>query len=199
MADYVYASSTSSSGTPILSLLEAHRHLNLSTTEDDEWVTAAIKTATRHVEGYTGRAYLPQRRRLTMHSFADTRYVRNRRIYPERTPLSSSTAVSITYVDSQGTTQTLPSSDYLVHANDNPCYLSEAYNATWPNTRGVDNDVTITYSVNTSTPSVTVKHALGMLLAHWYNQRESHGEKTFQEVPLGVNALLAPDMIERYG
>jgi acyl-coenzyme A synthetase/AMP-(fatty) acid ligase len=134
-----------------------------------------------------------------MQTFADTRYVRNRKIYPEKTPILGSSYVTITYVDSAGTTQTLATSDYIVSYRDNPSCISEAYSATWPDTRNYENDVTVTYTVGTTATPVTVKHAVNMLVGHWYNNREAMSDKSMQDVPLGFLALVAPEMIERYG
>ena len=195
MADYAVSSSSGA----VVTLLEAKRHLNVSTTEDDQFLTSTIEAATRYVENLTGRCYAHQQRRMTMNSFQDGRYVIGRRLYPQRSPITGSSDVSITYVDTQGTTQTLPSSDYQVNANEHPSNISEAYNATWPNTYEQDNSVTVTYSVKTSTTPATVKHAINMLVGHWYNHREATADRPAQEIALGVNALLGPEMVERYG
>jgi uncharacterized phiE125 gp8 family phage protein len=195
MADYVI----SSSGSAIVSLTEARRHLNISSTYDDAWLEDGIEAATQLVEDRTGRKYIAQTRKLTMRTFADKRYVKDRRIYPEKTPILGSSTVSITYVNTAGTTTTLPTSDYLINPNENPSRISEAYNATWPDTQGRDDDVTVNYVAGTSTVPPTVKLAVNMLLGHWYRTREAAIDRTFSEVPLGVEALLSNETVERYG
>lgn len=195
MADYVI----STSGTAIVSLPEARRHLNLSTTDDDLWVESGIAAATRLVEDRTGRTYITQSRRLTMRTFADSRYVHGRRIYPQKSPILATSTVAITYVNSLGTTSTLPTSDYHVSLYETPGRISEAYNATWPDTRNEDDDVKVDYVAGASVAPPTVKHAVLMLLAHWYANREAVADKGGQEIAWGVDALLGSEMVERYG
>ena len=195
MADYVI----STSGTAIVSLVEAKRHLNLSTTDDDTWVESAIAAATRLVEERTGRTYIAQSRRLMMRTFTDSRYVHGRRIYPRRTPIVGSSGVTITYTDSAGATATLPTSDYHVSANEHPSRISEADGATWPATRNTDDDVTVNYTCGVASVPPTVKLAVNMLVGHWYNNREATAERAAQEIAWGLDSLLGPEMVERYG
>jgi len=195
MADYAVSSSSGA----VVALRECKRHLNISTTEDDQFLTDSIDAATRYVEEFTGKCYRHQQRRLVLNSFEDDRYVMGRRIYPQRTPITATSDVSIIYVDTNGTTQTLPTSDYQVSVNDHPGNISEAYSATWPNTYSQDNAVTVTYSVKASSTPPTVKHAINMLVGHWYNHREATADKVTHDVSYGLNALLGPEMVERYG
>ena len=202
MADYVI----STSGSPIVSLVEARRHLNISSTYDDLWGEDAVAAATEYVEGRTNRAYRQQSRRLTMRTFDDPRYVHaeggnyyRRRVYFPRGPLLSSTGVSVTYVDVQGTTTTLPSSDYIISDKDRPGHLAESYNATWPYTYNTDNDVTVNYEAGTATVPPTIKLAVNMLVAHWYRTREAATDRAFADIPYGVDALLGGEQVELYG
>lgn len=202
MADYVI----STSGSPLVSVSEARRHLNISSTYDDAWLTDAVSAASRYVEDRTNRSYRQQTRRLTMRTFDDRRYVHaeggnyfRRRVYFPRGPLMGSTAVSVTYIDSQGTTTTLPTSDYIVSDNDLPGHIAEAYNATWPDTYNVDNDVTVNYTAGTTSVSPAVKLAINMLVGHWYRTREAAADKAFTDIPYGVDALLGGEQVELYG
>ena len=195
MPDYAI----STTGSDILSLNQVKQHLNVSTTDDDVWIESAIDAATKLVEDMTGKVYVAQSRRMTMNGFNDRRYVYNRRIHPQRSPILSSTSVSITYVDSQGTTQTLGTSAYSVDVYDTPGSISETYNETWPDTRVIDNSVTVNYTAGMGTVPATVKHAVKMLIGHWYETREATSLKGMSSVPYGVEALLGSEMVERYG
>lgn len=47
--------------------------------------------------------------------------------------------------------------------------------------------------VSLDTPvSAPVKHAITLLVSHWYNAREAAGEKPSAPIAFGVNALLQP-------
>lgn len=192
---------TTANSTYGLTLTEAKAHLNVSSTADDTLITSYIKAAVLLIENKTNRALMWQTRTLKMDTFSDSRYIHNRRIYPARSPLKSVT--SLKYVDTSGTTTTMPSSDYIVSTGDQHGFIAEAYDATWPNTYGVANDVTITYVAGHSSVSTTVpeniKHAAKMVIGHWYRNREAVLTGTIsKEIELGVDALLESEMTERY-
>lgn len=184
-----------------LTIAQVKQHLNVSHNEDDELLQDYIDAATLMLEKRTNRCFVWQTRQLKMRTFADPRYVHGRRIYPPRSPLASVTSIS--YVASDGTTTTLQSSDYVVSASERPGRISEAYNATWPATRVVDNDVTVTYVAGHSSSSTgvpaNVKLAIRQAVAHWYRNRESHVDATMSELPFGVVDLLESEAIENYG
>lgn len=198
MADYTSTAAT----TMAVTLAEAKAHLNVSSTADDALITTYIKAATLLLENRTNRCFLTQTRKCVLNDITDKRYVHGDRIYPARSPLKSVT--SITYVNSSaGTTSTMPSSDYVVSANDRPGFISLAYDASWPAIRSQPNNITVTYvaghsSVNTGVP-YNVKLAIQQVIAHMYRNRESHTDVAMSALPYGVEALLEGEHIETYG
>jgi len=197
MADY---QSTAPTTIP-LTVAEAKAQLNVSSTADDLLISDYINAATVMLEKRCRRAFVTQTRKCLMDTFGDTRYVHDRRAYLPVSPVKSVT--SITYVDTNGTTTTMPSSDYVVSAYDKPGFVAEAYDATWPVTYGTPNDVTITYVAGHSTVSTGipkyVKQAVRMVVGHWYRNRESVLVGTIsKEIEMGVDALLEPERMEEY-
>lgn len=184
-----------------LTVAEAKLQLNVTSTADDALIESLIRSATLLLENRTNRCFITQTRQLKMRTFLDQRYVRDREIIPPRSPLKSVSTVS--FLDSDGTTTTLPSSDYRVSTGDMPGRISEEYSATWPPTRNVANDVTVTYVAGHSTVTTGVpqhvKHALRMVVGHWYRNREAVVTGTIsKEVEFGVDALLEGERVERY-
>jgi uncharacterized phiE125 gp8 family phage protein len=51
--------------------------------------------------------------------------------------------------------------------------------------------MTVGYGVASAVPS-SVKIAISMLVAHWYNAREAVSAQSMSEIPFAVNTLLAP-------
>lgn len=86
-------------------------------------ISAAIADAERH----TRRAFITQTWRLSLSCFP------SQRIYLPRPPLQSVT--SITYVDANGTTQTLSSSLYQVSTDGSPGFVEPAFGQSWPSVR----------------------------------------------------------------
>lgn len=198
MADYQSVAPT----TLALTLAEAKRHLNVSSTADDAIITDHIKAATLMLEKRTHRAFVNQTRVCQADNFYDTRYIHCRRFYPPVSPLNSS-GMTLSYLDGvSGAATTLPSSDYIVSTGDQPGFLAESYNATWPSVYPQPNAVTLTYIAGHSTSAANVpqhiKQAIRMVVAHWYRNREAVINTMSKEVELSVDALLESESVEGY-
>lgn len=98
-------------------------------TTHDSHLVRLIKAATGDVERHTRRALVTQTWRLALNEFPYSS-VNKSRVYLPRPPLQS--VSSITYVDDNGTTQTLSSSFYQVATDTKPGYVEPAYGESWP-------------------------------------------------------------------
>ena len=169
-----------------LSLTDAKHHLRVDTTDDDTYISALIVAAREYAESFLGRKLMTGTLTQYFDSFSDAMELK-------RPPLASVT--SITYVDADGETQTLADTVYDVDITVEPGLARLAYGQSWPTTRDVYNAVTITHVVGYSADATSVpdgiKTAVKMLVAHWYEHRESVVVGTITaEVPMGVKALL---------
>lgn len=197
MPDY----QTTAPTTLALTLADAKLQLNVSSTIDDAIITSHIKAATLMLENRTNRCFVTQTRKLLLQNFGDPQHVRDRYVVIPRSPVKSIS--SITYVASEGTTTTLPSTDYTASIYDQPSRIGEAYNATWPSVRYQPNAVAVTYVAGHSTVSSgvpeNIKQAVRMVVSHWYRNREAVVTGTIsKEVEYGVDALLESEHVERY-
>ncbi len=196
---------TAATTTPI-TLADAKRQLNVSTTGDDTYIENLVSAATKYCEDRANRCFVTQTRTLKMRDFADRRYVHKNQygqeeIHLPRSPLA--TVSSITYVAANGTTTTLSSSLYSVSTGDTPGRIRPAYNQVWPDTRSDEDNVTVVYtcgfgSTQTGQPA-NAQHAVRMLTAHWYRNREGVDAIGMREIPLGVDALLGEEIVPSYG
>ena len=107
-----------------------------NTTGDPE-INALIRTVRHAAEGYTRRALVTQTWDLKLDRFP--RWMIN---IPKPTLQS---VTSITYVDSDGTTQTLAADQYLVDASSTPARITPAFGLVWPITRYQNNAVTVRF------------------------------------------------------
>lgn len=98
-------------------------------TTHDSHILRLIKAATSDVERHTRRALITQTWRLALNQFPYSS-VNKSRVYLPRPPLQSIS--SITYVDDNGTTQTLSSSLYQVATDTKPGFVEPAYGQSWP-------------------------------------------------------------------
>lgn len=158
-----------------------------------------IERATRWCEDYTQRAFITQTWRLTMDGFLDPRYVHDRVIYVPRPPLIA--VSSLTYFDTANTSQTLTeNTHFLVDADHDPGRIGEYPDQTWPATEVRVKAVTVThtagYGAATSVPE-DIRHAILMLVAHWYRNREAAGSIA-KEIEFALTSILAPYKMECY-
>jgi uncharacterized phiE125 gp8 family phage protein len=183
-------------GEPI-SLQEAKEHCRIDLDNEDALIGGYIAAARQHVENVTARQLLTAVWALKLDGWPCW-------IDVPRPPLQSVSGVpvvAITYVDADGATQTLATTDYRVDAPSGPTCergrIEPAYGVSWPSLRGVLNSVTVTFSAGYGATGDTVPMALrqAMLLAiaHWYRNREHVVTDTNAiELPLTVKELLRP-------
>lgn len=170
-----------------LSVDEVKEQIRLEISDDDIPILSMIIAARSHVEEYLQRALITQTWRLTL----DDWYVWEIRL--PRPPLLAIS--SITYLDTGGTVQTLSSSIYRVSTDSQPGVVVPEWGEVWPPIRNQVDAIKITYTAgygDASDVPQAIKHAMLMLIAHWYKNREAVSPDAGQEVPLGVQNLLNP-------
>lgn len=181
----VSAPAAPSADTDALESLAAHlRTIEAAgSTEADEEVAPYLSAAVARLDGPSGllgRALLDQTWRLELPSFPSS-------ITLPLPPLQS--VSSITYVDSDGDTQTLTASDYRVFGTD-PAIILPPLNEDWPTDVQDDtpNAVKITfvagYGDTLSDLPAQLWHAIMMDASHLYENREAS--------LVGINASVLP-------
>jgi len=181
----------------------SHLRLNLDAygvePSDRAHVLSLINAATSRLDGrdgILGRCLVPQEWSQTLDQFPAGNAIELR-----LPPIIS--IVSVSYVDSDGATQTMTSSDYELSADTHwRPRLRLAYNASWPTTRDQHDAVTIRallgYDSGNSPQDAagvpqSIKHALLLLISDLYEHRETVTVGTsVAPMPMTVDALLAP-------
>jgi uncharacterized phiE125 gp8 family phage protein len=117
--------------------VEAKAHLRVDSSDDDTLITNLIRAAREYAEDFQNRAYVVRTYELLFDdAIPET-------IYPPYPPLVS--VSSITYVDTDGVTQTVTASVYDVDTKSEPGRIYEAYGQSWPSSiRAVNNTIAIT-------------------------------------------------------
>lgn len=170
---------------------EAKAHSRVTVSDDDEYIDALIEATRDRIENHTKRALLTQTWRLTLDSFPLGR----RDIILPWSPLQSVT--SITYVDTDGNTQTWASSNYSVDTGATPGRVRLAYDVLYPSIRHQPNAVTIIfvagYGSAASALPAGIVHACKILCGHYYDNREPVVTGTIASpIPETWKALLGP-------
>lgn len=179
---------TTPAGKKPLSLDEVVQHTRVTNTDDDSYLLALIAAATEHVESFLKRALINRTYQLTLDDGFPGWFEL------PKPPLVS--VSSITYIDADGDSQTLPTSVYTVDANAEHGRIVLAYEKSWPSTRDIINNVTVNfiagYGEDTDDVPMPVKQAMLLLIDHWFEHRSAVSELRLQETPLAVTNLLWP-------
>jgi uncharacterized phiE125 gp8 family phage protein len=198
-----------------LALAKLHAHVD--TDDEDLLFEAWITAARQYCERYTRRAFFNREVTRTLDYFPlwygenGTVNPADRQDWPYYAsfwdkltidlPLPRCVSVtSITYTDTNGTTQTLPQSAYNVDVTSLPARIVPSAGNYWPTVVTYQpGSVQINYvagsygdgvEVNTIPQGIVV--AMILLIGHWYRNREASSELALKNIPLGVNALLDP-------
>jgi uncharacterized phiE125 gp8 family phage protein len=173
-----------------LTLEEAKLHLRVDHDKDDTLIESLIVAVRLRAEHETNRLFITQDWKMTLGAFPCYG------IELPRSPVDE--IVEITYVDTDGVSQTL---DYTLYVLDNtllPPVVYPVYNETWPVTRYQPNAVQITFRGGFSGPSPVaiaddIKAAMKLMLGHYYENREEvvlGAGNTVNALPMAVDALL---------
>lgn len=205
LSDALTLTRTAGPSSEPLTTAEAKAHLRVTDSSEDTYIDSLVAAARQHVEEVTRRALLTQTWEFSLDAFplaplirtqwGAFAHVRQVPIIIPRPPLQSVTQIE--YVDVDGTTQTLSASRYRVDSKSEPGRLTAALDQYWPTVAPVTNAVTITYDAgvaNAADIPDAIKHAIKLLVSHWYEHREAVdvGARHVTRVPEAADALLAP-------
>jgi uncharacterized phiE125 gp8 family phage protein len=167
---------TPPTSTPVtLDELKAHLRI-VDYSDDDVLLRQLIDSGVEWAERYTRRALITQTRRVTLDAFPSAAC--NGLLVPQIElsggKVSSTPAVS--YLDTNGTTQSLVGGLIRGRGNDAIATLLPPYGTSWPSTRDVPGAVTVTYDVgyglSVAVPQ-EIKRAILLHAAWHYQNRET--------------------------
>lgn len=115
------------------------------------------------------------------------------------TPFQSLTSVE--YYDNAGSLQSATVGDFEAIGAGDKVWIRPKDGATWPNSEDREDAIKITYVAGygdaASDVPETIRHALSLLVTHWFERREIMDRG--QELPYGVQALLDTERQHWYG
>lgn len=165
-------------------------------TTDDPYLLGLIESARHYVERYTHRALITQSWVWTAECFPYSGEI----ILPNP-PIISVEAVK--YLDADGTLQTWDAENYVVSLTDDRGRIRPAYGVTWPDTYShpdaVRVEFTVGYGSAASNVPAPIRHAMQLLVATWYNQREEEIIGTISKrSEAGADMLLHPYVSRKF-
>ena len=176
---------------------ELKDHLRLDGSDDDGYLVSLIKAARQWFEGQTKRGVITQ----TWDYDIDYNWPWKHGQHGIDLPLNpvpaqtSPATCSITYVDSDGASQTLAQTQYTLVGRTHGSYIVPAYDVAWPSVRSVPEAITVRFNVGESSAPEDIKMPIIFLAAHWYENRVSiiHGLGAMTaELPYSIEAMVSP-------
>jgi uncharacterized phiE125 gp8 family phage protein len=169
------------------SVVEAKAFLRVEHDDDDAVIAALIAAARGHVEALSRRALLVQRWRVVMDAWPA-----NGRLDPRVGPLRAVIAARV--YDQGDTTHAVDTARFVVDAAANviasPCWALPLPGRAHA---GIELDLELGYGASASDVPEPLRHAIRMLVAHWYENRglAAIGGNVAM-LPAGLGALVAP-------
>lgn len=181
-----------------ISLEQAKNHLRVDISDDDSLIERLIRTARRQAEVYTSRQLITAAYQATFDDFPSIIRGGGGQCGILRLPKSPVRAVSaIQYLDSQGQTQTLPTSVYTVDLTQPLARISLKFGQVWPPTYIQANAVTVNFTVgygdNAEDVPDTIISAMLLMIGSMYANRE----EAAAELTTTVTRLLDFELIQQ--
>jgi uncharacterized phiE125 gp8 family phage protein len=172
-----------------ITVAEAKLYLRVEHADDDALITALIAAARTHVEARTRRALITQTWR-----FIFDRWPRDGRLSLARAPTREVIAARV--YDNEDVAQDIDVQAFTVDKAAAPAVIGFApWAVSFPgrSLAGIEVDVAFGYGASAVDVPEPLRHAIKLLLAHWYENRgvtASAGESA--PMAAGVEALIAP-------
>lgn len=187
-----------------LTVAEAKDHLRVTDSASDPYVEGLIAAARLWCEAVTGNIFVSRTMRWTLDRFPEDS---NTALILPAVPVRSIS--SITYLDGQGDSQTWNNTLYLLTPDSMFPRLTPISSESWPDTFDQAGAVTIDFIAGYASDGLSpedhaanvpedIKHALRLLIGHWYENRIATAREAYHEIPLAVNALLGPYKIRKF-
>lgn len=182
-----------------VSLAQAKKHLRVDFDDDDDEISELITVARLRAESHLDRAFVTQTWDYSIEAFPLVtnddllwKRVQNAIVVPKARLQS---VASVKYVDWNGDTQTLvEGTNYLSRTGDPGAVYPFPVTRVWPYTRyqldAVTVRVVLGYGDAADDVPATVRHAIKLLIGHYYENREAVADAGLAEIPLGVRNLL---------
>ena len=173
-----------------ISIAEAKDHLRVDHTDEDTLIASLILTSRLHIEAGLSIALITQSWTWTFDAWP----TRNSNVTLPLRPVSSISAINV--LDGSGTPLPVPATDYVLDGDHVPPRLSNT-KGTWPKPgkaqAGIEISFVAGFGAAASDVPQPVRHALMLLVAHWYEHRDPIEIGSAQTaVPDAVSVLLKP-------
>lgn len=188
--------------TTIVSLPEIKQHLRLTWEDEDSYLTSLLIVADEMLRLYCEHSFRPTTYTATLYEFPVNTYhtaynyseypyghVGN---YPVLTlaypPVTSAT---ITYFDASNVSTTFAAENWTLRTvTDHYSWIELNPDKSWPETYERPDAVSIEYTAGYETVPELAKHAIKLLVGHWYEHREAVDQAALKALPFSLDAII---------
>jgi uncharacterized phiE125 gp8 family phage protein len=178
-----------------ITLNDAKAHLKVEDDAEDGLIASLIAAAARHAERAASVVSEARTETFYFDGFSQ-------QLLLNKWPVDAA-SVEIAYIDTDGVERTISTSSLRVVTRDKITRVLAPVGTEWPATYAVPSSVAVTASVGFApptdeTPSAcpdNVKHAVRLLVGHFYRNREAASSAEIVDVPLTATDLLEAERI----
>ena len=174
----------------IVTKAEAKKHLRIFHDDEDEYIESLVSAATYHIDGpdgVIGRCLGEQVWVWTIDGIPSC---------PLHIPMPPTISVDAIVYDNVSNVETPYTGFRVLHLDATTgAYILPAIDGVHPTTNGEPGCVRIEFTAGFDPLPASIKHAVLLLVSHWYEHREAAVDTGAKfgllELPFGVRALLA--------
>lgn len=185
-----------------VSLAELKKHVRVEHEEEDAYLQGLIQAAREYSERRIDRCFIDTKLEMKLDTFPIG--VELPLPLPPFSPTTTRQTIEVSYLNVQ--LQSLPVVEaepvivsqpgtFIAHRASTPAILTPNVNGYWPVTGPIRAAVTIRWWAGYGDAGAAVpkgiRHAILMLAAHWYMNREAVAPGSLGSVPFGVDELLS--------
>ncbi|WP_417684649.1 head-tail connector protein [Roseibium sp.] len=177
-------------GVEPVTVADMRAHLRLTGPQEDALLSELVVAARQQVERETGRALIAQGWRLYLEHWPVGRII--------QLPVAPVIAVTeITAYDHDGNAHVLDAGDYALDRSVTPARVRVKVGAgvSSSSLNGLEVDFTAGYGETAEDVPVTLKQAIRLLAAHWFENREAGTQAVQGSLPHGLDRLLAVNKV----
>lgn len=175
-----------------VSLEEAKAHCRVDVVDDDTVIVALIDAAIAHLDGWVGvlgRCMVNQVWRINLGDWPRCGII--------RLPFPDVSAAVIKYFDADNVEQTVSASLFERLEDERGVFINLGDAFTFPTvfddrSDGVKVEFTAGYGAAAASVPAVLRTAILMIVAHWYENRETSAPGSLTEIPFGASMLIAP-------
>lgn len=180
-----------------VTLDEAKAHLRVTSTEEDDYITALITVARQAVEDQTRRSLVTQTWEVGFEGWPTFNEARRRAAQGFELPRPKTVSVtSVEYWDVNGDKHTMPADSYVVDINAFPAILNMKEATELPTlSPDLPAPVLVTYVAGfggAAAVPAPIKHAILLMISHLFEVRAIVSTSAFVRIPDSIHALLSP-------